>query len=238
MPSAEPAVTIRNVSKDYRGLRPLRIASLDLAAGQTLALIGFDQAMAEVLVKLIMGASLPDAGEVVVFGEPTSAIQDGDAWLKGLERFALLSDRALVVDQLTAEQTIAMPMTFVIDEPTGDVRRTVRRLADEVGLEPAVLAERVGALTPAALVRVRLARALAPGPRLLLAEHPTASLPPDDTPAFAADFSRVVQARGLTTIVLTADRGFGSAVARDVRTLQPATGVLAAAPAWRRWFQG
>jgi ABC-type transporter Mla maintaining outer membrane lipid asymmetry ATPase subunit MlaF len=238
MPSAEPVVTIRNVSKDYRGLRPLRIAALDLAAGQTLALIGFDQAMAEVLVRLIMGASLPDAGEVVVFGAPTSAIQDGDAWLKGLERFALLSDRALVVDQLTAEQTIAMPITFVVDEPTGDVRRTVRRLADEVGLESAALAQRVGALTPAALARVRLARALAPGPRLLLAEHPTASLLPDETPAFAADFSRVVQARSLTTIVLTADRVFGSAVARDVLTLQPATGVLAAPPAWRRWFKG
>ncbi len=238
MPSAEPVVTIRNVSKDYRGLRPLRIASLDLAAGQTLALIGFDQAMAEVLVKLIMGASLPDAGDVVVFGEPTSAIQDGDAWLKGLERFALLSDRALVVDQLTAEQTIAMPITFVIDEPTGDVRRTVRRLADEVGLETAALAERVGSLTPAALVRVRLARALAPEPRLLLAEHPTASLSADDTPAFAADFSRVVQARGLSTIVLTADRVFGSAMTRDVLTLQPATGVLAAPPAWRRWLNG
>jgi ABC-type transporter Mla maintaining outer membrane lipid asymmetry ATPase subunit MlaF len=238
MPPAEPAVTIRNVSKDYRGLRPLRIASLDLAAGQTLALIGFDQAMAEVLVKLIMGASLPDAGEVVVFGEPTTAIQDGDAWLKGLERFALLSDRAIVVDQLTAEQTIAMPISFVVDEPTGEVRRTVRRLADEVGLEAAVLTRQVGALPPPVLVRVRLARALAPGPRLLLAEHPTASLSPEDTSAFAADFSRVVQGRGLTALVLTADRSFGSAVARQVLTLQPATGDLTAEPAWRRWFKG
>ncbi len=238
MPSAEPAVILRNVSKDYRGLRPLRVASLELAAGQTLALIGFDQAMAEVLVKLIMGASLPDSGEVIVFGEPTSAIQDGDAWLKGLERFALLSDRALVVDQLTVEQTIAMPITFVIDEPSGDVRQTVQRLADEVGVETSALAQQVGALPPAALVRVRLARALAPGPRLLLAEHPTASLSADDTPAFAADFSRVVRARGLTTLVLTADRAFASAVAREVMTLQPATGIMTAPPAWRRWFKG
>lgn len=238
MPSADAAVTIRNLTKDYRGLRPLRLSALDLAEGQTLALLGFDQAMAEVLVRLIMGASLPDTGEVIVFGRPTTAIEDGDAWLNGLDQFALLSDRALLVEQMTAEQTIAMPISFVVDEPTGEVRRTVQRLAEEVGLDTAVLAQPVGALPPPILVRIRLARALAPEPRLLLAEHPTASLSADETRAFAGDMSRVVQRRGLTTLAMTADRSFASAVAREVLTLQPATGALTAAGGWRRWLHG
>jgi ABC-type lipoprotein export system ATPase subunit len=234
----QPALTIRDVSKDYRGLRPLRVASLNLSEGEVIALVGFDQAMAEVLVRMIMGASLPDSGEVIVFGQPTTAIADGDAWLNGLDQYGLLSDRTVLVDQLTAEQTIAMPISFDVDEPTGEVRRTTRRLADEVGLAAPLLPQRVGALDAAAKVRVRLARALAKGPRLLLAEHPTASLSADDTKAFAADISRVVRTRRLTTIVLTADRGFAAAVGGDVLTLQPATGALARSNGWRRWFKG
>jgi predicted ABC-type transport system involved in lysophospholipase L1 biosynthesis ATPase subunit len=238
MPPADPLLSIRDVSKDYRGLRPLRVASLDLAEGQSLALLGFDQAMAEVLVRLIMGASLPDTGEVVVFGQPTNAIADGDAWLEWLERFALLGDRTVLVDQLTAEQTIALPISFVVDEPTGEVRRSVTRVAEEVGLERQVLAQPAGALTPLARARVRLARALMSSPRLLLAEHPTASLSGDDTNRFAADVSRVVRGRRLTMLLLTADRGFASAAAGHVLTLQPSTGALTAATSWRRWFNG
>lgn len=238
MPSAENAVTLRQVIKDYRGLRPLRVAAFDLPAGRTVALLGFDQAMAEVLVKLIMGASLPDSGEVVVFGESTAAITDGDAWLKGLDRFALLGDRALLVEQLTAGQAMAMPISFDIDEPTGEVRRVVERVAREVGFDTTQLSAPVASLPPLAHVRIRLARALVNAPRLLLAEHPTASLSPDDTRRFAADFSRVVRGRPLTALVLSADRTFADAVADDVLALQPATGALTSVKGWRRWFNG
>jgi ABC-type multidrug transport system ATPase subunit len=233
MPSADTAVSVRNVSKDYRGLRPLRIQALEVREGETTALLGFDQAMAEVLVRMIMGASLPDEGEVTVLGQLTSTIADGDEWLEGLSRFGLLSDRAILVDQLTAEQTLAMPITF---DPSDDTRRTIHRLAEEVGLERSALHQPVGGLPALARVRVRLGRALILGPRLLLAEHPTASLSPDDARAFASDFSRVVAGRALTTVVLTADPSFASAVARDVRALQPASGILTAASGWRRWF--
>ncbi len=234
MPSADVALSLRGVTRDYRGLRPLRIASLDLHEGQTLALLGFDQAMAEVLVKLVMGASLPDTGDVIVFGQRTSEIADGDAWLDGLDRFALLGDRTLLVDQLSAAQTIAMPISFDADA----VRPTVMALAAETGLDETTLAQPVGALSPLARARVRLARTLASGPRLLLGEHPSASLSPDDTQAFAADVSRVVRTRALTALVLTADRRFATAVSRDVLTLQPATGALVAASGWKQWFNG
>jgi predicted ABC-type transport system involved in lysophospholipase L1 biosynthesis ATPase subunit len=238
MATSEPAVALRGVTKDYRGLRPLRIASFELKEGETVALLGFDQAMAEVLVRLIMGASLPDSGEVVVFGQPTAAIEDGDAWLRNLDRFGLLSDRAILVDQLTAEQTIAMPISFDVDEESGEVRKTVRRLADETGLDAAVLPQPIGSVSAAARARVRLCRALAAEPRLLLAEHPTASLSAVDTSAFAADFSRVVRNRLLTTVVMTADSEFAHAVSGDVLTLQPSSGALTAVSRWRRWFKG
>lgn len=233
MPDTE-VLSIRGVLKDYRGLRPLRIAELALHAGESVALLGLDQAMAEVLVRLIMGASLPDSGEVVVFGQSTAAVETGDAWLDGLHRFALLGDRALLVDRLTAEQTLAMPISFDVNDPA--VREAVRRLADEVGLPPTDLHAPTAELSPLARVRLRLGRALAGDPGLLLAEHPTASLSAADTSAFAADVSRVVRRRRLSTLTITADATFAAGIGDRVLTLRPATGELAGSSGRRRWF--
>ncbi len=72
-------VDISGVSKDYRGLRPLRVERLTVAATDQVALLGFDAATAEVFVNLVTGATLPDRGEISVLGKNTAAIHDGDA---------------------------------------------------------------------------------------------------------------------------------------------------------------
>jgi ABC-type ATPase involved in cell division len=233
---AEPAIVLRGVSKDYRGLRPLRVRELVVECGSVVVLSGLDQAMAEVLTKLITGASVPDAGEVTVLGTPTTAIADGDQWLQGLERFGLFTDRALFVEQFTVEQTLAMPYTLDFEGMTPELRDRVRRLAEEVGLHAQMLQAPVLSLPPAAQVRVRLARAVARDPAILLAEHPTASLSSDDTSAVAADFSRVANSRSLTALICSEDQVFSKRVAGRRLTLQPATGQFTASSTWTRWF--
>src|SRR5688500_15948127 len=100
----------RNVEKAYGGLRPLRIQQLAVARGQTLALVGFDRATAEVFVDLATGATVPDAGEVRAFGQSTASIKDAEAWLASLDRFGILSERAVLLDGLTVLQNLAMPL--------------------------------------------------------------------------------------------------------------------------------
>lgn len=234
--AAEPLVAVRNIEKDYRALRPLRVRELDVYEGQTLALLGFDAAMAEVFVSLITAAALPDTGEVRVEGRPTSEVTDSGAWLALLERFGLLTHRTVLVDRLTTEENLAIPFTLDLGSASDTVRRQVRGLAEEIGLDPAELSAPVATISPLAQMRVRLGRALALAPRLVLAEHPNAMLSADDTPAFAAEFSRIINRRGAATIVFTADQRFASAVADQVLTLQPATGELTRASGWRRWF--
>jgi ABC-type transporter Mla maintaining outer membrane lipid asymmetry ATPase subunit MlaF len=235
MPPDDALVCLRGVSKDYRSLRPLRIAELDLPPGRSLALLGFDQMMAEVFVDLITGAILPDAGEVFAFGKPTSSIADPDAWLTTLDQFGLLTDRAVLVEQFTVEQNLALPLSVAVESMSADVRARASALATEVGLAHD-LRRQAGVLSPAARARVRLGRALALGPRVLVAEHPNATLSGDDAAAFAADISRIVGARGISSLVLTADHGFARMAASEVLVLAPATGTLKPASAWRRWF--
>lgn len=236
MPHGDVVVDIRGVTKDYHALRPLRIAELTLREGQSIALVGFDRAMAEVLVNLITGANVPDTGSVTVFGQPTTDITSADAWVGTLDRFGLISDRAVLVDRFSAEQNLALPLSLEIEDMSAALRGQARRLAEEVMLPAEELPRPTGALPASSQLRLRLGRALALAPRVLLAEHPNAMTTPDDAPAFAADYARVIAARRLASLVMTADRTFAGAIADEVLTLEPATGILKRASGWRRWF--
>lgn len=231
----EVLVRLSAVTKDYRGLRPLRIESLELRAGRSMALLGFDQAMAEVLVDLITGAILPDSGEITAFGRPTTDISDPDSWLSTLDQFGLLTDRAVLVEHLTVGQNLAVPLSLAVENMPSQVRDRVGELASEVRLT-GELDRQTGATSPSTRARIRLGRALALGPRVLVGEHPNATLSREDAAAFAADLSRIVVSRSLASLVLTADRDFARAVADDVLVLKPATGVLEPLSRWRRWF--
>jgi len=229
-------IDVRNIRKDYRALRPLRITSLQIHAGESIALLGFDLAAAEVFVNLVTAATLPDEGELRVFGTPTATIQTPDAWLRVLDRFGIVGERAVVLDELSVEANLIMPNTLALHDLDAATRGEARQLAEEVGLGTSILERPVAQLDAAARVRLRLGRALAPRPHVVLAEHPNATLAGDALQAFAADYSRIVRSRGITSVVLTADAKFAAAVATRVLTLQPATGELKSPGTWSRWF--
>ena len=232
----ETVIALRGVRKDYRGLRPLRLESLDLRQGESMALLGFDRVTAEVLVNLITGATLPDSGDVDVFGTSTRAITDPDAWLVAMDRFGILSERVVLLEAFTVEQNLALPFSLEVDQLPSNVRSKVRELADEVGISPEQLPQSVARLDADAQLRVRLGKALALGPRVLLAEHPNAALSPDEVPRFAADLAGIAATRHLAMVVMTADATFARAVSDRVLTLTAATGELTLASGWRDWF--
>jgi len=196
--SRRVVIDVRGVQKDYHGLRPLRVQRLEVRAGESVALLGFDQAAAEVLVNLITAATVPDAGEVRAFGELTTAIEDAQTWLHSLDRFGILSERAVVLDNMTVEQNLTMPVTMSLHDVPDDVRAKIRAVAEEVRLSAMQLEQPAAGLNPLARLRLRLGRALGLDPGVLLSEHPNAMLPPGDLTSFAADYSRIVAARGNT----------------------------------------
>src|SRR5262245_12036064 len=236
MPQPDILVQLRNVVKDYRSLRPLRIESLDVRDGQTLALCGFDQMTAEILVDLITAAIVPDSGEITVFGQPTTAIADRQAWLETLDRFGLLTERAVLVEQFTVEQNLAIPYSLAVEDLSADLRARVVALAEEIGFATADLGRQSGVLPPLGRLRLRLGRALAMNPKVLLAEHPNATLASDDAAHFGADLKRIVNARGIAALVITAEQQFARVAADEMLVLHPATGTLKPSSGWRRWF--
>jgi ABC-type transporter Mla maintaining outer membrane lipid asymmetry ATPase subunit MlaF len=236
MPPPDALVSVREVVKSYQALRPLRIQSLDLQRGEVKSLIGLDAQAAEVMVGLLTGALLPDAGDVSLFGRSTQTVTDSEAWLAMLDNVGIVTDRAVLIAQFTVEQNIAMPFTLDVDPVAADVVPAVHALAAEVGLTSDFLRTRVGETSGEVTARVRLARALALKPSLLLAEHPSAALPRTAVSGFAADLRRVAASRRLAVLAITADADFARALGGEMLTHEPATGALRAAGIWRKLF--
>ena len=135
MPShVPPAIEIAGLVKDYRGLRPLRLDGLRVHDGEHVAVGGVDATAAEVLINLINGAILPDSGTVTVFGQDTASIVDETAWLTSLERFGIVTPRAVLLDGATLLQNLALPLTLEIDELSNEVRDASGAAGGRVGI--------------------------------------------------------------------------------------------------------
>ena len=231
-----PLIAVSGLVKNYQALRPLRIDSFALAPGEVVSLMGLDAPAAEMLVGLLTGALLPDTGDVHLFGRSTKDVPDSDAWLAMLDQVGIVTERAVLITQFSVEQNLAIPFTLQVDPVSDETRARVARLAAEVGLSPAQLTTPVAASSPDVVARVRLARALALDPTVLLVEHPSASLPRDAVKAFAANLGRIARARRIAVLVVTADEAFASALGGTVLTHEAATGALKPRSAWRKIF--
>ena len=234
--SGDVLIQLRDVTQEYGALRPLRIKALDVRAGQRLAILGLDQSAGEALVNLLTGSTTPRTGDVRAFGRTTAEIPDSDAWLVALRQYGLLGVRTVLIEQLTVEQNLAIPLTLDVDPLPALLKAQMGELGTEVGLAADLLARRPAELGALDLQRLRLGRALALSPRVLLAEHPTASLERADAEQLARDMSRIVSARGMAAVYITADRAFAQQAADEIVMLKPATGELVSAVGWRRWF--
>jgi ABC-type transporter Mla maintaining outer membrane lipid asymmetry ATPase subunit MlaF len=218
------AVVFKQVEKSYGGLRPLRVRDLEIPSGRITMLIGFDQPAAEVFVNLMTGASLPDVGEVVCFGQPTRDIATSDQWLSFVERFGVVSPRIVLLEAMTVAQNLAISYDLKLDPVPAAVLARVSRLAGEVGINPAALASQMAEAGPLLRARVYLARALALDPSVLVLEHPSAQLSTDDAGEYAGVIRLTSETRGLTTVGLLMDEKFARATGGRLLTWQPASG--------------
>ena len=230
---------IRDVSKNYGGLRPFRLQALSVDAGEIVAIDGLDRPAASVLTDLITGTALPDTGSVVIEGMPTSVLGEPG-------RVARLSrpirDRERPGRAARRVDGGGQPRRAPDARDRPDVRRRPphggsagrRGRAGRTGVATSCC----GTRHPCPANLVRLGRAVALGPAILLVEHPTADLAAKgEVNAWAVTLRRLAVRRSLTTILVTADRRLARTAATRHLVWHASTGELSEAPrAWRRWI--
>jgi osmoprotectant transport system ATP-binding protein len=217
------AISLRDVhvSRGAAGV-VLRGVSLDIAAGETIALVGRSGTGKSTLLKLINGLLLPDRGEVLVEGQSTGA------W----NPFALrrrigyvLQEIGLFPHMSVAENVGVVPRLLGWDPPRIDTR--VAEMLTLVGLAPDIYAAR-GALelSGGQRQRVGVARALAADPPILLMDEPFGALDPVTRAELHREFRRIQDAVRKTVVIVTHDMAEAFALASRIGVLDG--GVIAA----------
>lgn len=179
-------LSAQGVSRTYRSSslggarkpRPvLDAVSIEIAAGETIALLGRSGCGKSTLARLLVGLEKPDAGQVLFEGRPLATFRRAD-WLN-LRRTVqmVFQDPVGAVDsRATVEDIVSEPLRHLSNLSVEEAKAHVRDLLLSVGLEPGDAHKYPQQLSGGQLQRVCIARALAPGPKLIILDEAVSNL--------------------------------------------------------------
>jgi putative ABC transport system ATP-binding protein len=194
----QPMLRLAAVTKRFGARTVLNGVSLELAAGEYVAVIGDSGIGKSTLLNIIAGLEPIDSGEVLFDGRAISRL--GEEELAGLRRdsFGFVFQAFHVLPHLTVEENVALPLLL-----RGiSKREKARELIAAVGLAGRE-ASPPRELSGGELQRVAIARALVGDPKLVLADEPTGNLDPQNARQVLALIKHVVKRRGAAAILAT-----------------------------------
>ena len=197
----DPMIALRRVTKTYGQAAPaVNTVSLEIAAGQFVALVGGSGSGKTTTLKMINALIRPDSGDVMVGGEDVS---DQPPHLLR-RRIGYVFQEVGLFPHLTVAENIAITPKLQ-GQPKAWLEARVDELLDLVGLPRDFAARAPRALSGGQRQRVGVARALAASPRIMLMDEPFGALDPVTRDALGAEYSRLHARLGLTTVMVTHD---------------------------------
>jgi phospholipid/cholesterol/gamma-HCH transport system ATP-binding protein len=210
VPQSSPAsdlssiVEIRNVSFGYDAARPvLRDVSLAIPRGSVVGIMGQSGHGKTTLLRIIMGAYRPGAGEARVLGHRTSEL-DGEGLFAMRRKMGMLFQFGALFTDLSVFENVAFPLREHLQLPEDLVQDLVMMKLQAVGLRGAAR------LMPTELSggmarRVALARAIALDPQLILYDEPFTGLDPISFGVIVRLIRELNDSLGATSVIVTHD---------------------------------
>jgi putative ABC transport system ATP-binding protein len=168
----------KNVVKRFRqggeSVTALAGISLEVQAGQFLAIMGFSGSGKSTLLHLMAGLAKADDGEVLVNGTDLEKLNDGDLTLFRRRNIGLVFQSFNLIPTLTAEENIALPL-MLEKRPQREIDAKVDELLNSLGIAGR-RRHRPDALSGGEQQRVAIGRALVANPAVILADEPTGNL--------------------------------------------------------------
>ena len=171
-----PLLSVRGLCKSFPGVRALAEVDLEVRPGEVHALMGENGAGKSTLARLIAGLARPDAGTILLDGEPLHLRSPHDALRRGI---AMIHQELLPFGEMTVAENV-----FMGSEPArlgglwvdrGTMESRARALLERLGSDVSP-GRRMGELSVAAMQTVEIARALVRQCRLIIMDEPTSAL--------------------------------------------------------------
>jgi putative ABC transport system ATP-binding protein len=191
----------------------LRGIDLDVADGETVAIVGPSGSGKSTMMMVVAGLERPSSGKVEVAGADLGALDEDGLALFRRDRVGIVFQNFHLVPTMTAVENVAIPLEFA---GRADAFAAARSGLEAVGLGHRLdhyPAQRSGGEQQ----RVALARATATGPRLILADEPTGNLDGDTGAQVMELLFSLREKLGTTLILITHDRALARRCGRTVR---------------------
>ena len=217
---SRPVLVACDLRKDYpmygEAVHALRGVSLEIGAGEYVAVVGPSGSGKSTLLQLIGGIDSPTSGTVEVLGTVLQSLSDRELTRLRLTRLGFIFQRFHLLPVLTAQENVELPMAEA-GVPREQRRARALELLGYVGLEHRAR-HRATQLSGGEMQRVAIARALANRPALLLADEPTGELDAA-TGHEILDLFRRLNQDGTTLVVVTHDDRLAEQADRIVHML-------------------
>ncbi|HMR06738.1 MAG TPA: ABC transporter ATP-binding protein [Polyangiaceae bacterium] len=217
--TGEPLVVIHDLHKSFehmgRTLHVLKGIELTINSGQILSIVGPSGAGKSTLLHCIGTLDLPTTGSIQFGGEELTTMSTS--------RLAAVRNRDIgfvfqfhhLLPEFTALENVMLP-GLISGRPRKEMAERAATLLDGVGLKDRAT-HRPGELSGGEQQRVAVARALALGPRLVLADEPTGNLDSATSEAIHELFFKINEDFGTTIVVVTHNASFAESMPRVVR---------------------
>jgi phospholipid/cholesterol/gamma-HCH transport system ATP-binding protein len=170
-------IQLRDVHKSFGAKTVLDGVTLDIAAGESIVVIGGSGTGKSVLIKCILGLLRPDRGSILVDGVETVGIAENER-VALMGKFGMLFQGAALFDSLSVWENVAFGLIQGRRMPRRAAKAKALQKLAEVGMGADVANLSPAELSGGMQKRVGLARAIATDPEIIFFDEPTTGLDP------------------------------------------------------------
>lgn len=215
-----PALRLSGITKSYNPGAPNEVAvlrgiDLEVAPGEIVALVAPSGAGKSTLLHIAGLLDTPDAGQVAIGGEDMTGLGDRRRTAVRRSDVGFIYQFHHLLPEFTALENIVLPqLANGTAKPVAEAR--AHELLAQVSIDGRA-DHRPAALSGGEQQRVAFCRALANGPRLLLADEPTGNLDPDTSDQVFATLMALVRGTGLAALIATHNLDLAARMDRQIR---------------------
>ena len=207
------SVQVRGLRKAFNGQEVLKGLDFDVKAGEVFVIMGPSGSGKSVLLKHIIGLEMPDAGEILIEGEP---IKGADVMNK--YRLAMVFQSGALLNSLSVGENVGLYLSEHRLKSPEEIDRIVAEKLEVVDLKDAQ-DKMPNELSGGMKKRVAIARALVIEPQLILYDEPTSELDPLSAVVIAEEILRLKERIHVTSLVVSHDRDLAFGVADRIAVI-------------------
>jgi len=218
--SEAPALRLSGIEKVYNAGKPnalpvLRGASAEIAGGEVVGLVAPSGAGKSTLLHIAGLLDMADSGSVVLDGVEMTGASDRARTAARRRQVGFVYQFHHLLPEFSALENIALPQ-LAHGVAEAEARQRASALLERVGLADRA-AHRPAALSGGEQQRVAFCRALANGPRLLLADEPTGNLDPETSDRVFDMLMALVRETGMAALIATHNLSLAARMDRVLR---------------------